>query len=324
MSKHGSSRRGTSHALTRMVAATFAVSLLVAVSACSSSKSSTSTTGTTAAPTTTVPNTPIPTATKDSSLAAMVPAKLTSAGKAVVATDASYAPNEFFASDNTTIIGMDIDLGHAIGQVLGVPFDFQNASFDSIIPAMGTRYDVSMSSFTDTLARQQKVDMVTYFSAGTSFYVTKGQNSDLGSLDALCGKSVGVEKGTTEATDATAQSAKCTKAGKSKVDVQQFPDQNGANVALASGRVAVVMADSPVAAYAVAQSADKFALAGQPYGTAPYGIVVPKTSDYSGLSNAILGALKALDSDGIYAKIMAKWGVQSGAISNFQLNGATS
>ncbi len=163
-----------------------------------------------------MPNTPIPAATKDASLAAMVPTKLTSAGKAVVATDASYAPNEFFASDNTTIIGMDIDLGHAIGQVLGVPFDFQNASFDSIIPAMGTRYDVSMSSFTDTLERQQKVDMVTYFSAGTSFYVTKGENSDLSSLDALCGKSVGVEKGTTQATDATGQSAKCTKAGKSE------------------------------------------------------------------------------------------------------------
>ncbi len=64
----------------------------------------------------------------------------------------------------------------------------------------------------------------------------------------------------------------------------QFPDQNGANVALAAGRVDVVMADSPVAAYAVEQSSSKFALAGQPYGTAPYGIVVPKTSAYTGLS----------------------------------------
>jgi len=324
MKMHGTSRWGSRSALTRVAAVTLAVGVLMAASACSSSKS-TSTTGTTAAPTTTVPTTPIPTATKDASLAAMVPSKLTSAGKAVVATDASYAPNEFFAAGSSSqIVGMDIDLGHAIGQVLGVPFDFTNASFDSIIPAMGTRYDVSMSSFTDTLERQKQVDMVTYFSAGTSFYVNKGQNGDLGSLDALCGKSVGVEKGTTQETDATAQSGKCTKAGKSKVDVQSFPDQNGANVALASSRVDMVMADSPVAAYAVEQSSGKFELAGQPYGTAPYGIVVPKGSDYTGLNNAILGALKALQSDGIYAKIMAKWGVQSGAISNFQLNGATS
>jgi polar amino acid transport system substrate-binding protein len=323
MRTHAANRPGRSRRLP-LAAATLAVSLMVVVSACSSSKS-TSTTGTTAAPTTTVPNTPIPTATKDSALAAMVPAKLTSAGKAVVATDASYAPNEFFAPGSSSeIIGMDIDLGHAIGQVIGVPFDFTNASFDTIIPAMGSRYDVSLSSFTDTLERQKQVDMVTYFSAGTSFYVPKGKNSDLGSLDALCGKSVGVEKGTTEATDATTQSATCTKDGKAKVDVVQFPDQNGANVALASGRVDVVMADSPVAAYAVEQSNGQFALAGQPYGTAPYGIVVPKTSDYAGLSNAILGALKDLNSDGIYAKIMTKWGVSSGSITNFQLNGATS
>jgi polar amino acid transport system substrate-binding protein len=219
---------------------------------------------------------------------------------------------------------MDIDLGHAIGQVLGVPFDFTNASFDTIIPSMGTRYDVSMSSFTDTLERQQKVDMVTYFSAGTSFYVTKGQNADITSLDSLCGHTVGVEKGTTQLDDATAQSKKCTDAGKSKVTVDAFPDQSGANVALASGRVDVVMADSPVAAYAVKQSNDKFALNGQPYGTAPYGIVVTKSSAYSGMAQAILGALKDLNSDGIYMKILEKWGVQAGAITDFKVNGATS
>jgi len=305
----------------RAAVAAIAACLMLAAVACSSSGKNTSTTGTTGG---SGGSSAIPTAQKDDSLAAMVPSKLTSAGKVIVATDASYAPNEFFSTDNKTIIGMDIDLGHAIGQVLGVPFDFQNASFDTIIPAMGTRYDVSMSSFTDTLERQQKVDMVTYFSAGTSFYVPKGQNSDLGSLDSLCGHTVGVEKGTTELDDATAQSKKCTDAGKSKVTVDAFPDQSGANVALASGRVDVVMADSPVAAYAVQQSNGKFELAGQPYGTAPYGIVVTKSSAYSGMAQAILGALKQLDSDGIYAKIMEKWGVQSGAISDFKINGATS
>jgi polar amino acid transport system substrate-binding protein len=321
MSQHASNRRRGSRPLPMVAVAAFAVCLMVATAACSSSSKSTSTTGTTGGSS---GSSAIPIATKDASLAAMVPSKLTSAKKVIVATDASYAPNEFYSTDNKTIIGMDIDLGHAIGQVLGIPFQFQEASFDSIIPAMGTRYDVSMSSFTDTLERQQKVDMVTYFSAGTSFYVTKGQNSDLTSLDSLCGHTVGVEKGTTQLDDSTAQSKKCTDGGKSKVTVDAFPDQSGANVALASGRVDVVMADSPVAAYAVQQSKDKFALSGQPYGTAPYGIVVAKGSAYTGLADAILGALKQLSTDGIYTKILDKWGVQSGAITDFKLNGATS
>ncbi len=36
------------------------------------------------------------------------------------------------------------------------------------------------------------------------------------------------------------------------------------------------MADSPVAAYIVKQSNGQFKLVGKPYGTAPYGIAIPK------------------------------------------------
>ena len=55
-----------------------------------------------------------------------------------------------------------------------------------------------------------------------------------------------------------------------------FPDQNGANLALSSGRAELGMADSPVAAYAVKQSNGNFKLIGQTYGNAPYGIAMPK------------------------------------------------
>ena len=60
--------------------------------------------------------------------------------------------------------------------------------------------------------------------------------------------------------------------------VSVFPDQNGANLALSSGRSDVGMADSPVADYQVKKSNGQFKLTGQPYGTAPYGIAIPKDS----------------------------------------------
>jgi polar amino acid transport system substrate-binding protein len=260
----------------------------------------------------------------DDALAAKLPEKIKSAGKIVVATDASYAPNEFFADDNTTIQGMDVDLGKAIGEVLGVKVEFQNATFDEIIPALGTRYDIGMSSFTDSKEREQTVDMVTYFQAGTSFLVQKGKNSDLSSLDAICGKKVGVEKGTTQLDDATAQSATCTAAGKGAVDVQAFPDQAGANTALNSGQVDVVMLDTPVAEYQAKLSEGSFEVIGQSYGVAPYGVAVPKTTEYAGLTDAILGAIKKLNTDGKYTSILQQWGIEDGAITNFQINGATS
>ena len=257
-----------------------------------------------------------PSASANSAAAAKVPAALKSLGTLKVATDASYAPNEFFASDNKTIQGMDVDLGNAIAQDLGLKFQFNNITFDSIIPSLGNRFDLGMSSFTDNKDREKVVDMVDYFSAGTSFMVKKGSSLNPKSVADLCGHTVAVEKGTTQLDDASAQAKKC------KLTVLPFPDQNGANLALQSGRADVVMADSPVNAYAAKQSNGSFEIVGQVYGTAPYGIAVPKGGKYAGFAQAIQAALQDLAQKGTYKQILQKWGVDAGAITDFTINGA--
>jgi polar amino acid transport system substrate-binding protein len=103
--------------------------------------------------------------------------------------------------------------------------------------------------------------------------------------------------------------------------VLTFPDQNGANLALSSGRGEIGMADSPVADYQVKKSNGQFKLVGKPYGTAPYGLAIPKGS---GLDKPVLAAVKKLISDGTYLSILKKWGIQAGAISNPKINGAIS
>jgi polar amino acid transport system substrate-binding protein len=178
-----------------------------------------------------------------------------------------------------------------------------------------------MSSFTDTKAREKVVNFVTYFSAGTSFFTKAQGGPTVNGLADLCGVTVAVEKGTTQQADATAQSKKCTAAAKKPVKVLVFPDQNGANLALSSGRAQVGMADSPVAAYQVKQSNGQFKLSGTPYGTAPYGIAMSKSN---GLDKAVLAGIKQLMSDGRYKSILDHWGIQSGAISNPVINGAAS
>ncbi|MEA2252252.1 MAG: polar amino acid transport system substrate-binding protein [Solirubrobacteraceae bacterium] len=160
---------------------------------------------------------------------------------------------------------------------------------------------------------------MTYFSAGTSFNVKARGGPTIASLADLCGHKVAVEKGTTQAADATAQGKKCKAAGKASVDVLVFPDQNGANLALSSGRAEVGMADSPVAAYQVKKTNGQFKLTGQPYGTAPYGIAIPKGD---GLAKPTLDALKALMSGGSYRAILQRWGIAKGAIANPVINGA--
>jgi len=197
-----------------------------------------------------------------------------------------------------------------------------NANFSSIIPGLASgKYGLGMSSFTDTLARQKVVDFVTYFSAGTSFFVKTQGGPAIETLADLCGHTVAVEAGTTEQSDALGQASKCKKAGKPAEKVSSFPDQSSANLALSSGRAQVGMADSPVAAYQVKQSKGEFKLVGKTYGTAPYGIAIPKGS---GMAPPILAALKVLMGDGKYMAILKTWGIASGAISDPKINGATS
>ena len=226
-------------------------------------------------------------------------------GTLVVATDATYAPNEFIGTDGNTVSGMDPDLAAALGSALHRKVKVVNATFDAIIPGLASgKYDLGMSSFTDTKAREKVVDFVTYFSAGTSFYVKASGGPTINSLADLCGHSVAVERGTTQATDATAQSAKCKAAGKSGVTVSVFPDQSSANLALSSGRAQVGMADSPVAAYIVKKSNGQFKLTGKPYGTAPYGIAIPKGRP----AKAVLVAMKTLIANGKYKAILRSGG----------------
>jgi polar amino acid transport system substrate-binding protein len=294
--------------------------LVVALAAgCGGGKKASSTTTSTTTNTTTTTTT-IATPATDSKVAAEVPAKFKSK-TLTVAADATYAPNEFIGSNGKTVEGMDPDLGKALGAVMGLKVKFVNATFDAIIPGLAAaKYDLGMSSFTDTKERQKTVDFVTYFQAGTSFYVKTG-GPTINSLADLCGHSVGVERGTTQASDATAQSGKCKSAGKSGVTVSVYPDQNAANLAISSGRRQVGMADSPVAAYIVKQSNGQFKLTGKPYNTAPYGIAIPKGN---GMAKPILGALKVLMSDGTYKAILTKWGIADGAITNPKINGAIS
>jgi polar amino acid transport system substrate-binding protein len=259
---------------------------------------------------------------KNPKIARQVPASIRDKGTLTVASDATYAPMELVARNAKTVIGVDADLAKALGQVLGLKLKVVNATFATIIPGLQSgKYDLGMSSFTATKKRQKVVDFVTYFSAGTSFYVNASVGHAIHGLADLCGRTVAVENGTTQLDDATAQNAKCKKGGKSAVKISAFPDQNAANLALSSGRADVGMADSPVAAYIVEQSHGQFKLSGKSYGNEPYGIALPK---HNGMAKPFLHAVHALMKIGTYKAILKKWGVQGGAISNPKINGAIS
>ena len=258
-------------------------------------------------------------AQKVDEIAATVPENIRNAGKLVVGVNIPYAPNEFKDAEGK-IVGFDVDLVNAVAATLGLTADFREADFAKIIPSIqGGTLDMGMSSFTDTKERQQSVDFVDYFSAGTQW--AQRPNTLIDPNNA-CGKKVAVQATTVQETDELpAKSKKCVDAGQPEIQIVKFDSQDAATNAVVLGQVDAMSADSPVTDYAIKQSNGKLEAAGEIFEAAPYGWPVKKGSP---LAESWVKALEPLIQTGDYKTIATNWGVETGMIDKPVINGATS
>jgi polar amino acid transport system substrate-binding protein len=255
----------------------------------------------------------------DATASGLLPAKIKEAGVVNVASGVSFPPMEFFATDNKTVLGFDADLGAALGDVLGVKFNFVNTNFDGIIAGLTAhRFDLGLTSMIDKKERQASVDFVDYLSSGVTFLVLKGNTQGLKQQSDLCGRKVAVEKGSTGDLVADDLSADCAKAGKKSLEKAPFPDQASAIQALQSGRADAVLALDLTLAYNVKQNPTKFEVPAKPFGTLPVGIPVPK--DDTQLRDAVQAALKVIQENGTYDELLAKWNLSDQGLPGAPLN----
>nr|WP_246158034.1 ABC transporter substrate-binding protein [Catellatospora sichuanensis] len=259
-----------------------------------------------------------PSVSVNPTLAAMVPDAIKSDGKILVGVDATYAPNEFLAPDGSTVVGFDVDLFKAVAQTLGLTAEFQPATFGDIIPGVGSgKYEVGVSSFTVNDERKKQAQMVTYYSAGTQWAAKTGNPAGV-NPDDPCGKRIAVQKDTVQFEDITKRSEACVAAGKPAVTIQPYAGQDQVASSVVSGKDDAMLADSPVAAYAVKQSNGQLELLGGIYDSAPYGYVVAK--DQVEMAKALQAAVDEMIKNGSYEQILSNWGVQAGAVPSAQIN----
>ncbi|MEV4441306.1 ABC transporter substrate-binding protein [Streptomyces sp. NPDC049577] len=249
-------------------------------------------------------------------LFSMLPKKIQSAGVVKVGSDIAYPPVEF--KKDGKVVGLDPDIADALGKQLGVRFEFNNGTFDTLLTGLRSkRYDIAMSAMTDTKDRQEGVDsktqkkvgegvdFVDYFTAGVSIYTKKGDTKGIQSWDDLCDKKIAVQRGTVSDDMAKAESDKCEKADKGKISIEAFDTDLEAQTRLKAGGVDAVSSDFPVAAYAVKTSGggNDFETVGDQVEAAPYGMAVAK--DNAQLRDAIKAALEAILKNGEYEKVTA-------------------
>lgn len=269
--------------------------------------------------------------TSSAPLADKLPKEIRDKGVIKVGSDIAYAPVEFKDSAGK-VVGIDPDLADAMGKQLGVKFEFENGTFDTLITGLRSdRYDIAMSAMTDTKDRQEGVDsdtgkkvgegvdFVDYFTAGVSIYTQKGKNTDIKTWSDLCGKKIVVQRGTVSEDLAKSESKKCT--GGKKIALESFDNDQQAQTRLRAGGADAGSSDFPVAAYAVKTSGggNDFQLVGEQVEAAPYGIAVAKKDTQ--LRDALQAALDAIIKNGEYGKVIKKWGVEAGAVTQATVNG---
>ncbi|GHB20833.1 MULTISPECIES: ABC transporter substrate-binding protein [Streptomyces] len=272
--------------------------------------------------------------TADSSaapLADQLPKAVRDKGVIKVGSDIAYAPVEF-KDDSGKTVGIDPDLADAMGKQLGVKFEFENGTFDTLLTGLRSkRYDIAMSAMTDTKDRQEGidadtgkkvgegVDFIDYFTAGVSIYTKQGDDQGIKTWDDLCGKKIVVQRNTVSNDLAKDQAKKCP-AGK-KLSIEAFDNDQQAQTRLRAGGADAGSSDFPVAAYAAKTSGGgkDFVVVGEQVEAAPYGIAIAKSN--TELRDALKAALDAIIKNGEYDKIIAKWGVEAGAVKEATLNG---
>lgn len=300
------------------LAAATALALGASLAACSSDSSSTST-NSASSDSTSVPSFDLSSVEKDDTLAALVPDSIKSKGSLTVGTSADYAPAEFHDEDGKTIVGYEIDFTKAVAKVLGLDAKFTHQQFSSLLPNIGSTFDIGASSFTVTQAREDAALMITTFNVGSAWGVQQGNPKGVNPTTDPCGLTVGVQAGTAQVEDLEAAAAKCEADGKAKLDVKVYDLQSDASSNLVGGNLDAIYADSSVVGYAAKQTGGKIEQAGKIVNALPQGFVVPK--DNQALADALQKATQKLMDNGTLKDVLQAWSVDTDtALTTSEIN----
>jgi polar amino acid transport system substrate-binding protein len=254
----------------------------------------------------------------------LLPAAIKERGTISMAADLHNPPTSYLDTDNKTPIGYNVDIAKLLAQTLGLKLEIKNVSFDTIIPGLSAgRFDFTATNMSPTPERRKVLDMVTYWSAGSSLVIGKGNPLKLSMSEqmTLCGHKIAVVAGATQAEKYLPQiSGDCQAQGKPAVDAVVLPNVQAALTQLSSKRVEGVFYDTAPLAWAAKQQPQAFELFPERYKKKQgNNIVAVGTAKTSGLGPALQAAMQSLMDGPAYKATLDKWGLGTGAIPNSEL-----
>jgi polar amino acid transport system substrate-binding protein len=246
--------------------------------------------------------------------AADLPERVKKAGKLVIASQANYPPIAYKDPASGELIGLDIELGAAIAKELGLKVEYQETAFAQVFSSLATgRADIAMVAISDTAERQKVADFIDYMKTGPQFFTLQSNASRIKSIADVCGTKVGASRNTNWPGQIAGWSVEnCVAKGKPAITVIGTEGSVDARTQLKTGRIDVAVQGSETLPYFQTLEANTYVLLGQPLFAQETGIPVSKNEP--ALRDAVLDALKRLQANGTYDKLLAKYKLQGSAM----------
>lgn len=243
-------------------------------------------------------------------------------GKLTVATTPWQLPFGVYGSDTKTPVGAEPDIAQIVADSLGLELEIVAVAWpDWPLGVASGKYDAVISNVTVTEERKEKFDFSTYRQDLLGFYVKSDSAiTEIKEAKDVAGLRVIVGSGTNQEQILLRWIEENKAAGLADTEVQYYDDETVQDLAIQSGRADAYLGPNAAAAFKTAQKGDT-KLVGSISGgypiTAEIAVVTRKDS---GLAAAVTAAINAQIASGTYGKVLARWGVESEAVTESRTN----
>ncbi|WP_433396327.1 ABC transporter substrate-binding protein [Streptomyces sp. CA-146814] len=260
---------------------------------------------------------------KVDAIADLVPEEIRKRGTLKVGASADAVPPlGFYATDDKTRIGSEIDIATLVVDTLGLKPEFEQVSWENLFVGLdSSKFDAVLSNVTVTEERKEKYDFAAYRLDNLAFEAKKGSGWKVSGPADVAGKTISVSSGTNQEKILVEWSEENVKAGRKPVEIKYFQKENDYYLPLQSGRIDAHLGPSPSAAFHVA-TAGQSEIAGQISGAGGglQGKIAATTKKDSGLVKAYAAAIDHIIEDGSYGKVLERWGLTGEAVEKSEIN----
>lgn len=216
-----------------------------------------------------------------------------------IAFDVPYEPFEY-KDDNGELTGFEVELAKAMCEEMNAECELITQAWDGMIPGLLARkFDAIMSSMSITPERAERVLFSKpYYITPGGWFAAEGFNTDVTDMDAMKGKSVGVQRGTTMDTFVTENM-------NSVVSIKRYNTAEDMVLDLEGQRLDAVFVDYPVGEQTI-KNKQGFIEVGEPVKLGE-GVGVAMRKRDKDLAGRVDKALDTLKEDGTYDAIMKKY-----------------